>query len=222
MEADFWLQRWREGQTRFHQDRVMPLLQKYWPGLSLPTNSRVLVPLAGKSLDIVWLAEQGHRVLAVELSALAVEQFFAENKLHPDTHDTPLGRHYIAGRIEVICGDIFGLDAATLAECTGFYDRAALIALPPAMRERYVQHVYGQLSPQCRGLLISLDYPQAQMDGPPFAVLEPEVRTLYAGQWEVQAIDERDVLAKEPKFAARGLTHLNTVVYRLDRRPPAR
>ncbi|OYV46586.1 MAG: thiopurine S-methyltransferase, partial [Burkholderiales bacterium 21-58-4] len=141
MEADFWLQRWREGQTRFHQGRVMPLLQKYWPGLSLPANSRVLVPLAGKSLDIIWLAEQGHHVLAVELSALAIEQFFTENNLHPSSRDTPLGRHFVAGRIEVICGDIFALDAATLADCAGFYDRAALIALPPAMRQRYVRHV---------------------------------------------------------------------------------
>ncbi|TAL87838.1 MAG: thiopurine S-methyltransferase [Candidimonas sp.] len=222
MEADFWLQRWREGQTRFHQGRVMPLLQKYWPGLSLPANSRVLVPLAGKSLDIIWLAEQGHHVLAVELSALAIEQFFTENNLHPSSRDTPLGRHFVAGRIEVICGDIFALDAATLADCAGFYDRAALIALPPAMRQRYVRHVYGQLSQHCRGLLISLDYPQTQMEGPPFAVLEPEIEALYAGQWEVQTLDQRDVLATEPKFAERGLTHLRTVVYRLDRRPPVR
>ncbi len=222
MEADFWLQRWRQGQTRFHQTRVMPLLQKYWPGLALPAGSRVLVPLAGKSLDIIWLAEQGHQVLAVELSALAVEQFFAENKLHPDSHDTPMGRHFIAGRIEVICGDIFSLNSATLAQCSAFYDRAALIALPPAMRPRYVQHVYGQLPQECRGLLISLDYSQTQMDGPPFAVLDPEIKALYAEQWEIQTIDERDVLAKEPKFAERGLTHLSTVVYRLDRRPLAR
>ncbi|UHL62677.1 thiopurine S-methyltransferase [Paralcaligenes sp. KSB-10] len=217
MKTDFWLQRWREGQTGFHQSRVMPLLQKYWPSLALPAGSRVLVPLSGKSLDILWLAEQGHRVLAVELSPLAVEQFFAENKLHPDSHDTLLGRHFIAGNIEVICGDIFSLDAATLAECAGVYDRAALIALPPAMRQRYVQHIYGQLPPQCRGLLITLDYPQQQMDGPPFAVLDAEVQSLYAGTWRIQAIDQRDVLDKEPKFAARGLTHMRTVVYRLDK-----
>src|SRR3546814_20537351 len=94
---------------------------------------------------MAWLAGQGHRVLGVELSALAVEQFFAENNLHPATTDSPMGRHYVAGNIEVICGDIFGLDAATLAGCSGFYDRAALIALPPDMRRRYVEQVYGRL-----------------------------------------------------------------------------
>src|SRR5690606_12196749 len=38
MEHEFWLQRWREGETRFHQERVMPLLQKYWPTLALPAG----------------------------------------------------------------------------------------------------------------------------------------------------------------------------------------
>src|SRR5690606_282577 len=83
MDADFWLERWNEGRTHFHQDRVTPLLQKLWPTLALPAGSRVLVPLCGKSLDMVWLAEQDMRVLGVELSPLAVEQFFSENKLQP-------------------------------------------------------------------------------------------------------------------------------------------
>lgn len=217
MNKEFWLQRWREGQTGFHQDRVMPLLQKYWPSLALPADSRVLVPLAGKSLDIIWLASQGYRVLAVELSALAVEQFFTENQLTPTRHDSPLGQHHIAGNIEVICGDIFNLDAATLASCTGFYDRAALIALPPDTRARYAAHVYGNLPAHCRGLLLTLDYPQHEMDGPPFAVDGAEVNTLYAKPWVIQTLDERDILANEPKFAARGLTRMCTRVYRIER-----
>ena len=218
MDTEFWLQRWREGQIGFHQDRVMPLLQKHWPSLALPVDSRVLVPLAGKSLDIVWLAGQGHRVLAVELSALAIEQFFAENGLVPTSHDSALGRHHVAGNIEVICGDIFGLDAATLAGCTGVYDRAALVALPPAMRQRYANEVYGRLPERCRGLLLTIDYPQHEMDGPPFAVGQAEVSALYDACWTIQTLDERDILAQEPKFAARGLTRMNTKVYRLERR----
>lgn len=218
MNTEFWLQRWQEGQIGFHQNRVMPLLQKYWPSLALPTDSQVLVPLAGKSLDIIWLASQGHRVLAVELSALAVEQFFTENQLTSTSHDSPLGQHHVAGNIEVICGDIFGLDAATLASCTGFYDRAALIALPPDTRRRYVDHVYGGLPAHCRGLLLTVDYPQHEMEGPPFAVSSVEVDMLYAERWVIETLDERDILANEPKFAERGLTRMCTRVYRLEHR----
>jgi thiopurine S-methyltransferase len=218
MEAEFWLERWREGNIRFHQTRVTPPLQKFWSSLSLPHASRVLVPLCGKSLDMIWLAEEGYQVLGVELSRLAVEQFFSENNLQPAIHQTPAGAHYAAGNIEIICGDIFDLDAEIFSSCLGVYDRAALIALPPEMRDRYVQHIYAQLPAKYRGLLITLDYPQEQMNGPPFSVLDKEVQSLYAAHSNAIILDRRDTLAKEPKFAERGLAQLDTVVYRVERR----
>lgn len=215
MDADFWLERWREGQTHFHQTRVTPLLAKYWPTLKLPAGCKVLVPLSGKTLDMVWLAEQGHQVLGAELSALAVEQFFAENNLTPTVRDSDQGRYYAAGNIEIYCGDIFALDADVLGQCMGAYDRAALVALPAEMRERYVKHVYGQLSTDYRGLLITLDYDQRQMNGPPFSVQDDEVQAIFAGHSTATLIDRRDILEKEPKFKERGLTRLDTLVFQL-------
>ena len=221
MDTDFWLTRWREGRTFFHQSRVTPLLQKYWPSLSLPAGCQVLVPLCGKSLDMIWLAQQGFRVLGVELSQLAVEQFFSENDLQPATHQSEVGRHYVAANIEIICGDIFKLDAQLLSACHGVYDRAALVALPQAMRAQYVQYVYAQLADTCRGLLITLDYSQEQMEGPPFSVQDEEVQALYAGHTQALIIDRRGILDKEPKFVERGLDRLETVVYRLQRQRAA-
>ena len=218
MEATFWLERWREGRTHLHQDKVASLLQKYWPALALPAGSQVLVPLAGKSLDMLWLAEQGHRVLGVELSQLAVEQFFSENRLQASTRNSTYGTHYQCGNIEIICGDIFGLDTAILSACVGVYDRAALIALPPKMRAAYVQHVYGQLSDHYRGILITLDYPQEQTDGPPFSVSDVEVQSLYGAHSRATILDRRDILDKEPRFSERGVTRLDTVVYQLQRK----
>jgi thiopurine S-methyltransferase len=217
MEADFWLERWREGQTGFHQTRVTPPLEKYWPTLNLPRGSRVLVPLCGKSLDMIWLAEQGFRVLGVELSQLAVEQFYADNTLPRTTRTSPQGTHYTSGDIEIICGDIFNLDAATLSSCAGVFDRAALIALPPPMRPGYVRHVYSQLPADYRGLLITLDYDQNQMAGPPFSVSDEEVQALYTPHSQATLLARRDTLAKEPKFAQRGLLKLDTLVYELQR-----
>lgn len=218
MDAEFWLERWRDGRTHFHQTRVTPLLAKYWPALELPAGCKVLVPLSGKSLDMVWLAEQGHQVLGVELSSLAVEQFFAENNLTPTVRDADQGRYYAAGNIEIYCGDIFALGADVLGECVGAYDRAALVALPEDMRGRYAKHVYGQLSDAYRGLLITLDYDQSQMDGPPFSVGDDEVQAIYVGHSDAALIDRRDILDKEPKFKERGLAKLDTLVYRLQRR----
>src|SRR3970282_2229880 len=138
-----------------------PLLLKHWPSLELPAAARVFVPLAGKSHDMAWLAAQGHRVLGVELSQAAVEAFFAEHGLQPQRHESRHGMHYAAGNIELICGDAFGLDQAALADCTAVFDRAALIALPAQMRQRYVDELHALLPAGCRGLLHTLEYPLA-------------------------------------------------------------
>lgn len=215
MEPDFWLKRWQDGATGFHLNRVTPLLEKYWPELPLASDARVLVPLCGKSLDMVWLAAQGHSVLGVELAPLAVTQFFAEQGLQATQHDSPLGRHYVAGNIEIICGDIFNVDANTLASCQGVYDRGALVALPPNMRADYIQHVYGQLAADYRGLLLTLEYDQDAMPGPPFSVPAAEVQTQFAPHSLAHELARMDILDKEPKFAERGLEALQSVAWQV-------
>jgi thiopurine S-methyltransferase len=219
MQAEFWLERWREGRTGFHRDMPMPLLLQHWPALALPQGSRVLVPLCGKTLDMPWLAGQGHRVLGVELSPLAVAQFFAEQDLKPARHESPMGVHHVAGDIEIIEGDVFALDDATLADCGAVYDRAAVIALPPPLRARYAREVYARLPIGCRGLMITLEYPQGEMDGPPFSVDADEVAALFGRHWDVDLLERRDILASQPAFREDGVTALHTSVHRLQRKP---
>ncbi|WP_141453544.1 thiopurine S-methyltransferase [Pseudoxanthomonas sp. z9] len=218
MQPEFWLERWREGRIGFHREEVMPLLVQYWPALALPAGGRVFVPLAGKSLDMIWLAAQGHPVLGAELSPLAVQQFFEENGLHPQVTDTPAGRLHAVDGIELMLGDVFALDAATLATCEAVYDRAALIALPPELRTRYADEIYGRLPVGCRGLLITLEYPQPEKNGPPFSVDEAEVQRLFANRWDIERLERRDILASEASFRAEGVTALHTAVYRLRKR----
>jgi thiopurine S-methyltransferase len=218
MDAEFWKQRWRDGQIGFHQDRVTPLLEKHWDALDLPAGSKVFVPLAGKSLDMDWLAARGHRVLGVELSELAVSQFFTERGLVPTTSTSPFGEHYASGAIDLVCGDAFTLDAESLADCAAVYDRAALIALPPAMRKRYADELYARLPTRCLGLLVTLEYPQHEKDGPPFSVDEVEVHALFDRDWHIDLLERRDILAEQPGFVAEGISALHTAVYRLRRR----
>lgn len=218
MDAEFWLKRWQEGAIGFHMNRVTPLLTKHWPSLGLAAGSRVLVPLCGKSLDMVWLAAQGHQVLGVELSAIAIRQFFQEQELQPAEHDSALGRHYVAGPIEIIGGDIFNLDKTTLATCSGVYDRGALVALPPGMRADYVQHLYGNLAPDYHGMVLTLEYDQSVMEGPPFSVPANEINALFDAHAHVRLLDSMDILEKEPKFAERGLKALESTAWGLEGR----
>lgn len=218
MHPDFWHQRWREGHIGFHQDAPSPLLVEHWPTLGVAAGSRVFVPLAGKSQDMAWFAAQGYRVLGVEVSRLAVEQFFAEHALRPEVLESRYGVHYAAGGVELICGDAFALDAEALADCNAVYDRAALIALPPDLRRRYVTELYARLPSGCRGLLVTLEYPQLQKAGPPFSVDAVEVEELYGRDWTLSVLERTDILAVQPGFVAEGVTSLHTIAYRLQRR----
>lgn len=215
MHEDFWQARWSQDQIGFHLSEVNGYLRHYWP--TLPADTRVLVPLCGKSLDLAWLAEQGLRVLGIELAQIAVEAFFSERQLQPEISVHGAFTQYRVGSLELWCGDFFALTAEDVADCAALYDRAALIALPAELRERYTAHLTRILPPTCRGLLITLDYDQAQMSGPPFAVTDQEVQRLLAPAWQPQLLEARDVLGENWTFLQRGLSRLEERVYRLTR-----
>lgn len=218
MDPDFWHERWARGEIGFHRGDVHHLLIRHGAPLA---GRRVLVPLCGKSLDMVHLAGLGCTVAGIELSAAAIGAFFEEQQLEPAVTRQGPGRSWQAGPYTLLEGDYFGFSAADLgAPCTGLYDRAALIALPPERRPAYAAHTARLLAPGAWGLLITLDYPQTEMAGPPFAVPEAEVRALY-GPWAgVGELEIEDALAAEPRFAERGLTHLHQTAWSLARHAP--
>jgi thiopurine S-methyltransferase len=215
MQPEFWHQRWQRGEIGWHLAEINVHLQEHWSLLSVGAGDRVLVPLCGKTLDLLWLAGQGHHVLGVELSPIAVEALFGDSGLTPEVIEEPPFRRYRLDEIEVLCGDFFDLDPAHLGQVAAVYDRASLIALPPELRPRYVEHLVGLIRPETRCLLITLEYDQAQMAGPPFAVREAEVRSLFGGRYDIRRLAGLDVLAENPSLRSRGLTSLLEQVYAL-------
>lgn len=217
MEPAFWLQRWQQNLTGFHRSETNPHLPDYWSEPGVPAGGQVLVPLCGKSLDMLWLRSQGHRVLGVELSSLAVDAFFDENNLQAE--------HLVSGKfalcqsdeLQVLCGDFFDLGQEQLVDVTAVYDRASLIALPSAMRIAFVEKLQALLPGSVSMLLITMEYDQRSMNGPPFSVSEDEVRSLFTDGWSIKKIHEKDILAEEPRFRERGLTFLTEKVYLLDK-----
>ncbi len=181
MDVSFWHAKWEKSEIAFHQDDFNPLLLDHFSALSLPIGSRVFVPLCGKTRDILWLLQSGYRVVGAELSRLAVEQLFAEMELIPSVTETGALTHFAAEDIDIYVGDVFELTAAQLGQVDAVYDRAALVALPTAMRQRYADHLVTSTG-RARQLLIAYDYDQSVQNGPPFAVGADEVRSLY-GQY---------------------------------------
>lgn len=215
MKKDFWLARWEREEIGFHQEEVNPYLCQYWQELHLAHGSIVFVPLCGKSHDMAWLNKQGYQVVGVELSSIAVQAFFKENGYTPHHSTSGKFERYEANGIYILCGDFFELSKDDLANVNALYDRASLIALPPEMRERYTRHLMNILPHAAKILLITVDYPQTEMTGPPFAVSSREVEALYSEHAEVRLLAQLDVLAQNPRFQQRGLSQLQENIFLL-------
>ncbi len=222
MDPQFWLERWQNSQIGFHQDDFNTLLMKHWPTL-VPTGagaaasgSEVFLPLCGKSRDMTWLAGEGGcgKVIGVELSRLAIEQFFTDNGLAiPAPRALDGFNIYENGPYELWCGDFFDFPAQRLASTGLCFDRASLIALPEEMRRRYAEKMSTVLPAAAKTLLLTIDYDPSEMDGPPFSVPDDEVATLYAGRRTVERLETRDALEGSENLKRRGLTALTTSVF---------
>lgn len=218
MHHDFWHERWRTGQIGFHQSAVHPFLAKWWPQLAVRPEARVYVPLCGKSLDMAWLAARGHTVVGSELSSIAIREFFAERALEPARSDTEGFVRYAAGPYEILEGDALALGPAATGLVAAAYDRAALVALPPQMREAYAASMARLLPPGAPVLLVAFEYPQEMKGGPPFAVEASEIRGLFEPAFRVEEVERLDVLAENPKFAELGIPALHETAFVMERR----
>lgn len=192
MDTKFWLERWQNNQIAFHEGRPNRLLEENFSALALPPGSRVFLPLCGKTRDIAWLLDHGYRVAGVELIATAIDQLFDELGETPEISATGALTHYSADGIEVFVGDIFDLTAERLGPVDAVYDRAALVALPDDLRGRYAAHL-PDLTGGAPQLLISYEYDQSEMGGPPFSVCEAEIRRHYQDRYDVTRIAAVDI-----------------------------
>ena len=208
MEAGFWQEKWNKGEIGFHLSQVHPLLKRFLPNLHLSPGQRVWVPLCGKSLDLGYLLDQGLKVVGVELSDKAVTALFEQRGEVPEVQPWAGGKCYRHGFLTVFQGDIFALDTPTLGPVDAIYDRAALIALPEPLRQRYVAQLLS-LTDAAKQLLITLCYDQNRMDGPPFSVGPEQVAALYRERYVIERLSDRDIIDHEPHFAERGLEALH-------------
>ncbi|MCZ6658840.1 MAG: thiopurine S-methyltransferase [Gammaproteobacteria bacterium] len=216
MEAKFWLERWLNRQIGWHQDQFNPWLIKYWPGFALPAGSSVFVPLCGKSLDMMWLKSAGHRVFGVELSELAVEEFFAEAQIEFEIVENPPDLPRYRGDVfNIYCGDYLEISARQLNVAHGTYDRGGLVALPLEQRAIYADHVQRVMPDGGHMLLLTFEYDQGQVPGPPFSVEQSEVQTLYGSRCKVELLEVGTTDVVPPHFTEAGVTSAMEGIYHI-------
>lgn len=216
MEISYWKSRWRKHHTGWHMQQVYPHLKTYWTRLKLEKGTVVLVPLCGKSLDLMWLARQGHWVIGVEVSEIAVREFAEETDFTWHEHTKEGFKIFESRDIQLWQGNFFDLRPDWLPPIDAIYDKAALIALPEKKRERYAELLHRLCTPDTRMLMNSFEYRQNEMDGPPFAVFEDELERLFGHRFERVLLHKESILDQLTKFRQRGLSSfLKEKVYML-------
>ena len=192
MDPSFWHQRWKNNEIAFHESKANPLLVKHFNDLSVANGSRIFVPLCGKTLDISWLLSHGSRVAGAELSQVAIEQLFIELGLQPEISTVGEVEQWSANRLDIFVGDIFAVSRKMLGSVDAIYDRAALVAFPKDMRNRYTTHLT-EITHKAPQLIISYEYDQSVMQGPPFSVPNEEVHRHYADTYALTLMASTDV-----------------------------
>lgn len=206
MELSYWISRWNRGKTGFHMKNGYPGLERNWQRLNLTTVPVVLVPLAGKSPDIMWLSEKSKKVIAVEISEIAIEQFFADNKLNKTIERYAGFDVYSAGNISFWCGDLMKLPRKTLPSIDLIYDKGSIVALPPDRRTNYIKKLISLCSPDTNILMHLISYPGQSMPGPPFSVTTEDIERGFGHLFMIQQLEQAELnLNNYEKFRQRGL-----------------
>jgi thiopurine S-methyltransferase len=205
LDRRFWEQRWAEGAIGFHRGAVSPALERYARSM-FPPDSKILVPLCGKSHDLDWLAAHGFAVHGVEYVEQAVRAFFAERGLEPER----VGDTWSVQGLAIQCASIFTADLD--GPFGGIWDRAAMVALPLADRPAYVRRLRELVEGGAVLLLESFTYEAETMSGPPFPVAPDEVRASYAGL-RLEMLQEEDMLRTEPRWRERGATSARSTTW---------
>ena len=210
-----WLKFWENNETNWHGDNVTQELIEYFELFELEPRDKVFVPLCGKSLDMLYIMNQGFSVIGVEISEIGVRQFFNENNLTYKITKVDDFDLYSTENLEIYCGDFFALTSKHLNKVKSVFDRKSLIALEPEVRQKYVKHLNDIISLGARILLVTLQYPQYQMSGPPFSVDKSEVESLFSMAFESQELRSFNDIENESKLTRAGVDYINNAAYYL-------
>ncbi|TNE73678.1 thiopurine S-methyltransferase [bacterium] len=213
MEISYWQSRWNKNKIGFHSPVVNSYLHQFESQLLEHAGKTVLVPLCGKTPDMLWLAEKGFNVIGIEVVRVACEAFFLENQLEYTVEKKGKFHCYNSGSIQVWCGSIFDFPRKEWKKVNWVYDRASVGALPPAMRKKYYDLLNEKAICGTNLMMHTFEYDEQVLQGPPFSVLKNEIQYHLKSDWEIEYWFDEEVLQKYQRFKTKGLISLKEQVY---------
>ncbi|MFK7823579.1 MAG: thiopurine S-methyltransferase [Oligoflexales bacterium] len=210
MDKKYWLDCWDSGNIRFHQKKVNPHLNSFWKLLAKDRRP-VFVPLCGKTLDMNYLANYGHKVIGVELSEQAIKEFFQGLDLKPQIISDSGFKVYEANSYKIYCGDIFEIkfDFSIIAYV---YDRACYIALDHKDRKKYCHWLIKNL-PHVNMLHLSIEFDHLTA-GPPYSITKQEIERGFSSSFNLECLIDEPI-SKEKVPHADFITHLTERVHKI-------
>ncbi|XP_037072003.1 probable thiopurine S-methyltransferase [Pollicipes pollicipes] len=192
---EVWHAQWSEGRIDFHLPAVCPDLERWYRRLVPDEQPRtVLVPLCGKSVDMVWLYQKGHTVIGIEGIEKAIVDFFTENNI--DFSKIAVGSYTLYqtpdGRLRVYHADICRLDPETVGAVDAIWDRASYVAVRREDRPRYAAFLRAVMAPGCRYLLSSVEYEPNPFSGTPQSVTPADFRPEFEPVADIECLAVRD------------------------------
>ncbi|MCJ8298961.1 MAG: thiopurine S-methyltransferase [Pseudomonadales bacterium] len=188
-----WHQRWTDNSIRFHEGKVNKFLANYIDQFALNPGATIFFPLCGKSYDMQWCIDRGFKVIGVELSKIAVQDFISESKMGFEKHSTDSFNIYRSEHITLYQGDYMGLTAADLDGCQLVFDRAAIIAIEAFNRRSYVDQLISIIPKSTPILMISREYDQRSRSGPPFSVPLSEIQQLFSPSYLCRVLEDEQL-----------------------------
>lgn len=188
---DGWKKKWDAGMTRWHQPDVYWVLKKYAKDY-IHEESRILVPLCGKTVDLAYLTKKAKEVVGVEGVLKGVQEFIQEN---PDLQMAASGQReqfecFRGEKIWMFCGNFFHFGPSVAGKFDLIWDRAAMVAIDPKDRDEYA-HVLGSvLKPGAVLLLSGFVRPKGDLtSGPPFTLNRDQIISLFERQPWVASVE---------------------------------
>lgn len=210
-----WHSHWTRKKPGFHEGQVNAYLEKFLPLFNLKSGDSIFMPLCGKAVDILWLSQQGFQVIGVELSEIAIKSFFEESELAFETVQYPDFVVYKAANITLYQGDFMDIQSAQLNQCQLVYDRASIVAIESFNRESYKRKMLEIIPAATPILMVTLDYDQEVMHGPPFSVPVSEISDLYQPEYQLELLLSSEQIEERPRWRELGLESLVESALRL-------
>ena len=195
MTHEQWTQAWDKGTIGWHKDKVDAILQKYLKQLCGDKESiSILVTLCGKSLDLPWLADQGHSVVGCELAELAGKQLFEENNIPFSVTAIDDFKVFSATdkKLKFYAGDFFKVSASLVGTFDVIWDHNAFGAVSPSDRSCYIELLSSLLLPGGKILLSNWEYDQSKRNIAPYSLNSEQIKEYFGAQFEVKLLERMD------------------------------